>query len=178
MSILNAFLAAAGGGLEFEAGSFTPTSNQSSRTVNFSKTHAKPPAIAMCFDASELQPTTTRFGVWEVVDVHEIIRAGFRAQWLENWSLTTGGHITEVIAYPNGTYQSFYGGKKFVDLLNYGGTDTSQTGTNCTRYYMNESRLNITRSTASPDSAGAVLEANHKYVWIAIWLPDSWTQPT
>lgn len=179
MSIINAFLAGGGGGLEYEAGSFTPTSNVSSKTVNFSKTHAKPPAIALCFDASGSAPTQARIGTWAVVDVHEILQANFQPAWNSSWSANlSGGFIATQQAYPNGTYGGYSGLKQFVDRIAYGGADTSETGSNCTRYYMNESRLNVTRLMSVSDSSGAVLEANHKYVWIAIWLPDSWTQPT
>lgn len=165
------------GGFEYEAGSFTPTSNVASRSVNFSKTHTKPPAIAMCFDVSQTAPTQDRTGLWICGDATEIVRTKIGPNWYESWSANVSGFLILWQAFVYGTYDGVRGAKRWATGLPYGNADTSQTSESGTRYYMNETRLNIAKYSWGSD-CNAVLEANHKYVWLAIWVPDDWTQPT
>lgn len=176
MSILNTIVKGSDG-LEYEAGSFTPTSNVTSRSVNFSKAHTKPPAIAVCFDVTQTAPTQDRTGLWICIDSSEIAQAKIQPAWYQSWTANVSGFLFLWQAYVWGTYDGVSGAKRWQTAFAYGGTDTSQTGSNCTRYYMNETRLNITKYAWGSDCT-AVLEANHKYIWLAIWLPDSWVQPT
>lgn len=167
MSIINAFLSGGGGGLEYETGTFTPTSDTTSKTVNFSKTHTKPPAIFLAFDASgtrqgnnaEYQQITEFLAV-EIYAITNVL-------WSANMSTPNKkGYVGVERA------DSSSGSTSNGRALQYGSSDTSQTGSsNATRYYLKEASATIYFNSDYK------LKANVKMMWLAIWLPDSWTPP-
>lgn len=161
MSILNAFLAGGGGGFEYESGSFTPTAQTQSQTVNFEKIHTKPPAIMLCIDAANTQVTAQYSGLaeWVLLDAEQILGTTF--YW---GTYPYKGHI--FYAYNNGS-QAVTANQ----ILTYGSTDTSESGSNASRRYARE-------GAATFQIYNGYFLVNRKYVWVAIWLPDSWVQPT
>lgn len=167
MSILNAFLAAAGGGFEYETGSFTPTSKVTSKTINFSKTHTKPPAIFLAFDATgSAQGSNYEYQqimAFAAIDIYAITKVLWNPY---QGAPTYKGIVQSIAANSNSSsYDEFR-------PLTYGSSDTSQTSSsNATRYYLKESSATIYYSSSR------YLNANKKYIWVAIWLPDSWTPP-
>lgn len=161
MSILNAFLAGGGGGFEYESGSFTPTAQVQSRSINFAKTHTKPPAVLICFDATQstVSPSYSGVAEWVMLDGQQFLGTPF--YWYSS-------------AYKGSIYYMYNNGSSQVNGaqgLTYGSTDTSQSGTNATRHYARE-------GAATLQVFNGHFLANRKYVWVAIWLPDSWVQPT
>lgn len=164
MSILNAFLAAAGGGLEYETGSFTPTANATYRTVNFAKTHTKPPAVTFCIDTTQLSTSgLNNATVWSFFDLEQLTGA---AVYMGDRSYKGIVLYTEVSGTNiDAQYQA----------LVYGSTETSQTGNYATRGFAKEASATF-RTVNSQYTCN--FNANRKYIWVAIWLPDSWVQPT
>ena len=160
MSILNTIVKGSGG-LEYESGSFTPTAQAQSRSINFAKTHTKPPAIMLCIDAANMYISAQYSGLaeWVLVDAEQILGTTF--YW---GSYPYKGHLFYV--YNNGS-QTAVGNQ----ILTYGSSDTSQSGSNASRRYVRE-------GSATIQIYDGYFLANRKYIWLAIWLSDNWTQPT
>lgn len=162
MSIINAFLASGGGGLEYETGTFTPASDQVELSVNFSKTHTTPPIAVLCLNVSNAKMPSGSNGIvlWDFIDSERIFGTAYYSG--------TGAYKTYFAQFTSTSSSSsdFQGATQ-----TYGTSDTSQTGTSAARHYIRE-------GSATLRTNGGYFRANVKYAWVAIWIPDSWVPPT
>lgn len=162
MSILNAILSGGGSGLEFETGTFTPTSNTGSYTVNFSKTYSKPPAIFIAMTSGASGSPSYQITFFGVVDIYSITHQ----LWASNTNTPDAyGYLAAETSYSSGQSNNR------SNILTLGSDYSGTPPQNCTRYYMREDSATIT------NVYNGTLMANCKMSWVAIWLPDNWTPP-
>lgn len=150
-----------GGGLEYEAGTWTPTSATGRPTIYFSNTHTVPPAIIKFLDAGDSWPGTAQTNVTFVfTDWYRLNGYGIHT------SETATTYATVNTIYHGSNASSIANGVAHATSAN--SDSTSDTSTTCSRYY------------AKPDcfmpysgSSTRYWQTTRTYKWIAIWVPTT-----
>ena len=150
-----------GGGLVYETGTYTPTSDVTSATVSFANTHSTLPAIVVMAEASNSLSSWTNYSLFE-------------------WNYINTGDLFGG-CYPR---SSAYLGYGRVDTMRKSNTSSlSATNTNTLQYPSSETsddsatypRYWVTASSfkAYASNTSYYWRSGRTYKWIAIWVPTT-----
>ena len=159
--------------LEYETGTWSPSSNTTRGTVSFAKTHSKPPTFVLMADSSatttSTDPATYSAMVWGYADFWRVfghalsvgggaynshtsmIYGAFRTTSTD-WSTTVG------IAYTSPSL-----------ITQNSDTTSSNLGVTYSRYYVDESAFYPYMAFATSSSTQLNWRSTRSYDWIAIW---------
>lgn len=151
MSIFNSLLAGAEG-LEFETGTWTPTSDYTIRgEIPLNKVHAKPPAAYVVFDIGTDPGTTATNFFGAYVDFDALF-----------------GEVLVGVRIAHGVRAGIYRGSSSPGVLfttkeiTAGASNPDDSSTGHYRYY-------ATETTLRPEVIYNAYWKNRTYKWIAIW---------
>ena len=147
-----------GGGLEYESGTYTPTSDIARATINFTNTHTVPPAIVNIFDCSETAtyPSSNSNVSMTYVDMYRL----YGSKYLYSQKTTE---------YRYAVVNNVYYGTSLTNLsiastfCLYNSDNTGDGSNSYSRYF------------AKPNcfypytGSSRYWKANRTYKWIAIW---------
>lgn len=136
-----------GGGLEYESGTWTPTSDVSDYTIQFSKQHTVEPAFYMVSDAMGNDSGTANSNL---------------AVYYANWYQATGEYIQGTSIKRYGAAGLLYRSSSGIGASSANIT-TAQDGTWATP----------TGIRAYTSSSSRYWRAGRTYAWIAVWAPTS-----
>lgn len=141
-----------GGGLEFETGTFSPSSGTDMPTVSFTKSHTKPPSIVAVF-ALSTSSAYTGVRKWIAVDFSTLIS--------DYTTPSSGTYYAGFYSYVNG---SSSGGEltTVINKIRYGGANTTSSSTDYWRYF-------ATSSNFKPKAGSSGWQTTANNSWIAIW---------
>lgn len=141
------------GGLEYESGTWSPSSNETRRgTINLTKTHTAPPAIFAVW-------TTKENGAMNSSSACTFLGADYSAlgDYTGSSSKPAGGWVSRYIN-SSGTQTNTNG------YITSGGNNSGDSSSSYWRYFATESVLH-------PYSASSMIwRSNAVYNWIAIWV--------
>lgn len=151
-------VAGGGGGLEYEEGTFTLSSDSNRPTVSFSNSHSKAPALIAFVDATNSSNTATNTNwLWAWVDYYKLF----------------GTHLyysSSALRYASAFYT--YRGSGTSSLTSSGthcsyNSDTSSaSGVSYPRYWATETEFH-----PYSNSTSRYWRAGRTYKWIAVWKP-------
>lgn len=142
-------------GLDYETGTYTPTSDTQRPTISFSRTHTDMPIFVMIMDSSSTRPTTGGLGFWHYIDYEKTLGA------IIPFSTSTSYYETIYLYYLR-TSTTFSGTNA---QLRYPSSETTDVSSSYPRYH-------VTPSNFKPGCSGSTyadFKANTQYKWIAIW---------
>ncbi len=144
-----------GGGLEYETGTFEPSTDVNCPTIPFAKTHTRPPALIVMADIiTETVPESDSVLFWDYEDGYQLFG-----------SKTVGSSSTFVYGRTHTQYRSGTSTGNSRSMMQYPYTDTARENqTSCTRYVARESAFR-----PYPSSTTRYWRSGRTYKWIAIW---------
>lgn len=141
-------------GLEYETGTYTPSSNTAQPTISFANSHSRPPVFVCISDTSSTSGITSSSNTsWSIIDYNRINGEGFP-------------YSTSARRYGLVTYS--YRGSNSTTVSSVQIQQTSdETGTSDNTYY----RYWATSSAFKPSSTSnsRYWRNGRTYKWIAIW---------
>ena len=145
--------------LEIETGTYTPSSNASRPTINFSKTHARVPSFIYLIDSSDASTLSANSGTSFLFNSSESSLNG-------SFPMTPDGYRygAAVWTYYGSDSAAHYAGKMF----DYPSTNPSSSDSSYLRYYATESSFRPYIGSSS-----RYWRSGRSYKWIAIWVPQS-----
>lgn len=151
---------AGSGGLEYETGTWTPTSDIARGTVSFSESHDEPPIAVLMTDATGTTLSSTYANVlFGFFDPDRMTGVGF--------PYNASGYRYAVAWYcyrGNSTNSISTGGL----ICSQRTTSTSESGTSYPKYWATASEFH-----PYSNSTSRYWKANRDYKWIAIWNPTT-----
>lgn len=136
-----------GGGLEYEEGTFTPTSAVSSKTISFSNAHTSPPYFIMVYDADGTTSTPSNYTIIGWAFQYYGVKCGSYYGFVTSSQKTTG--------YTSGKANLSY--------------PFESTGT--TTFYPSYWVSNTSFFIQGADGNSCYLRPEITYKWIAVWMP-------
>lgn len=146
------------GGLEFETGTYTPTSDVAKPTISFANTHANPPVIIYLCDASEEDYVVDSWKKFMWLDVYQMRNSPIPVgNGDNNYATAYYSARTSSTALSNWSYDVKY--------------PFSNEGSSTTSYY----RYWVTNLGFSPSQSNTsrYYRAGRTYKWIAVWAPST-----
>ena len=148
------------GGLEYEAGTWTPSEDVASYVISFTDTHTVAPFYYMIADATDDYSNVTNSNYMLMYcNNHQI----FGGAIYESESVIHYGEIRTVSRSTNAT--SFVNG---TISLAYPYTSSIVSGTSCPRYWATETGIK-----AYGNNTSRYWRAGRTYKWIAVWAPTT-----
>ena len=150
-SLLTGTGSGGGRGLEYETGTYTPTSDIAQPTISFANTHTIRPHYVMIVDTTEATPTANSAYMWAIINWYDLFGTGIRISDSQiNYARTLYIYKT------SGNFTTAGNNISFLD----GTINTSMV------YY-------LTEATFTPYLGGTsrYFRANKTYKWIAVWKP-------
>jgi len=148
-----------GSGAVYEAGTYTPASNNSHPTISFSNAHSVPPVLAAIVDASSSSTITSNsVAAFYFFDAYRLNGSGYPVSTSESYG---------ALAY--WAYISGSGGSTRTGTgIQYNSDNTGESSTNYSRYY-------ATASAFKPycNSTSRYWRSGRSYKWIAVWAPTT-----
>ena len=146
-------------GLEYETGTYTPTSDTSNATVSFANTHSLPPVLvaATVIALSAVSSTNSNVATF-YLDTYRL----FNTTMPKDPNDTAYG--VSVRLY-RGTGTAFSANTNFPT---YNSDDTSEKNTNYARYWANTTQFRIYSNSSS-----RYLRSGATVKWIAVWAPTT-----
>ena len=149
-----------GGGLEYESGTWTPTSDIANYTVQFSKTHSSLPIFAAIYDETgDYSSTNNSMAGWFYFDFYQL----FGEAVYPSSSSHYYGYARRQYRTTNASSFTSSGSD-----ITYPYTNTGTSSASYPRYWVSESGLE-----ANSGSTTRYWEAGRTYKWIAVWKPTS-----
>ena len=152
-TLIGQIQAGGGGGLEYETGSYTPTSDINRPTISFTNSHTGRPFSVVLWDTTGTAPASNSSQAWSI------------SSWYDISGDTITGTSTGVVYYAR------------VQFL-YWSTSTGSNGANisaltggsnnCFDYYISSSWFQPYGGSTS-----RYWRAGRTYKWIAIWAPST-----
>ena len=148
-----------GGGLVYEAGTYTPAEDISRPTINFSNAHTDPPILIMMSDNTGTYDNTTYSNyMFTYMDWYKFTGRGFYA----SSSSRRYGAILSSYRNTSTSNVSFMN-----NVFNYNSDDASDSSVSYPRYF-------ATSSDFKPSyQSSAYWRAGRTYKWIAVWAPTT-----
>lgn len=141
-------------GLEYETGTYTPTTDIARPTISFSKTHSVPPSYVSFYDVDTTFPDTNSNVYMNYVDVYRMFSStGYP------YSATSQRYSTVAYSY-RGTGNSLSTGTQHCTY----NSDTSSSGSSYAKYY-----VDTTGFQPYCASSTRYWRKDRTYKWIAIW---------
>ena len=147
-----------GSGLEYETGTYTPSSDSARPTISFSKTHSTFPILVAMVDTSAASGITSNSNTSFV--------------FFDMYALTGGGYpystsaTRYAIAYYS--YRSSNSSTGSITQVQYNNGNTSDSSTSYSRYWATQSNFH-----PYSNSTSRYWRKNRTYKWIAVWAPTS-----
>lgn len=158
-ALIDAISSGGGSGLEYETGTYTPSENISRPTINFKKTHSKPPCFVSMYDCTGTTDETTYTNVaFNFIDMYQLF----------NGSYPYSSSGTNGMRY--GTASYIYRGTSLTSLstgtqhMTYNYTNTGSGSSSYSRYWTDESSFRPYCVSTS-----RYWRTTRTYKWIAIW---------
>ena len=146
------------GGLEYESGTYTPTSNIAQPTISFSKTHSSTPILIAMSDTSSYSSITSNSNTSFIFfDMYRLTGSGYP------YSTSAQRYALAVYSY-RGSNNSTVS----TVQVSYNSDNTSTSSTSYSRYWATESNFK-----PYSNSTSRYWRANRNYKWIAVWGPTS-----
>lgn len=147
------------GGLTYETGTYTPTSNTAQPTISFADTHTNMPFLVMLWDATGTNATTTYsnlsfvFSCWSAYDGSGVPNSGQENARYGFVSYAYRGNSTSTVS-------------QAVTALTHDSSDTGASSSSYPRYW-------VTPSNFKPgsNSTARYWRSGRTYKWIAVWKP-------
>lgn len=148
-----------GGGLVYEAGTYTPAEDISRPTINFSNAHTDPPILIMMSDNTGTYDNTTYSNyMFTYMDWYKFTGMGFYA----SSSSRRYGAILSSYRNTSTSNVSFMN-----NVFNYNSDNASDSSVSYPRYF-------ATSSDFKPSyQSSAYWRAGRTYKWIAVWAPTT-----
>lgn len=150
-----------GGGLVYETGTYTPTSNVASATVSFANTHSTLPAIVVMAEASSSSSSWTNYSLfeWNYINTGDLFGGGYPRS-----SSAIGYGRVDVIRKGNTSSLNVTN----TTSLQYSSSETSDTNATYPRYWVTASSF---KAYSANDSY--YWRSGRTYKWIAVWAPTT-----
>lgn len=145
-------------GLEYESGTYTPTSDIARPTISFSKTHTSTPIIIAMSDTSSYSTITSSSNTSFVFfDMYRLNGSGYP------YSTSAQRYALAIYGYRSSNSSTISSVQ-----ISYNSDNTSTSNTSYSRYW-------VTASDFKPysNSTSRYWRANRTYKWIAIWKPTT-----
>ena len=148
------------GGLEYETGTYTPTSDIAKSTINFSKTHTDTPIFLMFVDTTGTSNTTTY--------------SNYSMAYVDWWRMWGAGVPYSSSAYRYGIVQYLYRANSTSQIsaatsqLQYTSDNTSTESASYPRFWVGTSSF-----YAYTNSTSRYWRSGRTYKWIAVWKPTT-----
>ena len=149
-----------GGGLEYETGTWTPTSNTYAHAISLAKTHSTAPWFYIIWDATDSYSDTTN--------------TIYGACYWNYHQLTGVYNYVSSTSYRYGYVTNAYRGSSATAIssnsinINYPYTDQGASNTQYSRYWATETSIK-----AASNSNSRYFRSGRTYKWIAVWTPTS-----
>lgn len=145
-----------GGGLEYETGTYKPSTDISRPTISFAKTHSKPPVIIVFADGSETPANISTYtGISFIfADVYKLFGKGAPR------SISEIGYSIYLFGRRGSGTSMVYGGS----MTTYSSDDTGDSSNAYSRYFATESNFKPYGGSSS-----YYWRATQTYNWIAVW---------
>lgn len=142
-----------GGGLEYEEGTYTPSSDVAQPTISFVKSHTSRPFFVLIVDSSGTVPTSDSICVWSINSWYDLMGAGIAI------SSSQTNYARTLYLY-----------KTSSSVSSSGSNVSSLTGTTYTAmpYYLTESGF-----TPDAGSTSRYFRSGITYKWFAVWKPET-----
>ncbi len=147
-----------GGGLEYESGEITLTSNANTFEIPFQKSHSVPPAIFVVIEDYRPRPNADNMMALIYTNPKRLCDI----EWWTSSSAKSGYGVVDYI-YKTG---STYGGANSTGLKTPD-TDTADTDKTNSRYWVSETAIHVDQYSYMQWKSGNTIK------WIAIWAPTS-----
>lgn len=145
-----------GGGLEYEEGTWTPSSDIARGAISFAKTHTEAPILVALSDATAKNDTTANTNVLFVYfDPYKIFGTGYPY---------TASALRYAIAYFS--YRGSSSTSAGSLMISHNSDSTTASGTSYTRYWASPTDFH-----PYSNSTSRYWRAGRTYKWIAIWKP-------
>ena len=147
-----------GGGLVYETGTYTPTTDIARPEISFATTHSVPPAILIIYDCTETDyPDTNTNVAMNFIDMYRL----FGSKYMYNSNTSVYRYATIQYLYRGTTLTSVSSG---TIHFSYNSDNTKDTSTSYSRYFVGTSSFRpYTNSTSR------YWRKDRTYKWIAIW---------
>lgn len=145
-----------GGGLEYEEGTWTTSSNIARPTIQFSKTHSKMPAFAAMMDATNNQKSSTNLNVaWMYLCYNDM----FGADAYYNATARLYGLIAYMYKSSSATSMT-----QAATYLQYPSSNAGSSSSTYPRYHVTESAI-----MPNTNSTSRYWVSGRTYKWFALW---------
>ena len=139
------------GGLEYESGTWSPTSNTTKGTINFTNTHTSPPTVVAVWDtASSLYSGGYTLTSWGGIDMTKL--AGLTDTSRLVHAFTRHMYSTNSSSVSTGSFD-----------ITYGGWSSTSSSNNYWRYFADENAMYPYAAT------NVYMRTKRTYNWYAIW---------
>ena len=146
------------GGLEYESGTYTPTSDTARPTISFSKSHTTTPILIAMSDTSSYSGITSNSNTAFVFfDMYRLTGSGF--------PYSTSAQRYAIAHY---TYRSSNSSTCSGLQVSYNSDNTSSSQNSYSRYWATASNFH-----PYSNSSSRYWRKDRNYKWIAIWGPTS-----
>ena len=150
-----------GGGLVYETGTYTPTSDVASATVSFTNTHSTLPAIVVMAEASNSLSSWTNYSLfeWNYINTGDLFGGGYPRS-----SAYLGYGRVDVIRKSNTSSLNVTNTISFQ----YPSSETSDANETYPRYWVTASSFKAYSSNNT-----YYWRSGRTYKWIAVWAPTT-----
>lgn len=146
-----------GGGLEYETGTYIPSSNIARPTISFSKTHSSMPVFVMMSDATDSNPATSYTNhAFVYADWFVFTGQGVPANDVTNARYASIGYVYRGSSASNVSTN--------ITALSYKSSNTSASTADYPRYWVTESNF-----MPNSNSTSRYWRSGRAYNWIAVW---------
>ena len=147
-----------GSGLEYEAGTYTPTSDIARPTISFTKTHSSTPALVVMSDVSSASTSTSNSSVCFIFyDPYRLFGAGFP------YSTSSTRYGYAVYSYRSSSSMS-----TSTSGFQYNSDNSESSGVTYPRYWADESGFH-----PYANSSSRYWRSGRTYKWMAVWKPST-----
>lgn len=151
-------VAGGGGGLEYETGTYTPTTDTARPSISFSKSHTDAPVLVALVDSSSASGITSSSNtLFCFFDPYKLFGNGY--------PYSTSATRYAVAYY---SYRSSNGHSSSGVLIQHNSDNTGSSSTSYTKYWCTNTGFH-----PYSNSSSRYFRANRNYKWIAVWKPAS-----
>lgn len=151
-------VAGGGGGLEYETGEYTPSSDIARPTITFSKTHSEAPVLVLFSDQTGTGHNVTNSN-------YNFMFCDFYKLWGHGIPYSSSG-FRYAVAYYSYRGNSTSSISSAATICSQNSSSTSASGTSYPRYWASPTDFH-----PSTNSTSRYWRAGRTYKWIAVWKP-------
>ena len=160
--LIDAISSGGGSGLEYETGTYTPSEDVSRPSINFAKTHSKPPCFVSMYDCTGTIDETTYTNVaFNFIDIYQLFNGSYTYSSSVTNPMSCG---TAIFIYRGTSLGSLSALSTGAQHVAYNYTNTGSDSGTYSRYWTDESSFR-----PYCGSALRYWRTTRTYKWVAIW---------